>query len=330
MKQFYVYEWYDVNNNVIFYVGKGCGDRYKQTRVRNKLFLDYYKTHLCKVRIIKYFDDEREAFKYEKEHIAELREKKEAFCNISEGGNGGLQFSWTEEMRSYKSRFNPMKDQQQRIRMSNNNPMKNQEIAKRVASKKSRPVIIGDVEYSSIKEACIALNTHYETVVYWCKRGQNKDGVLCRFKDQEQIIFDGKRYNKGGCRPLIYKGKYYESSIDLAEELQINVYNIYHWTKRGFDYDGNSCRYEDDTRELVYTPKYGGISKYRSMPVIINGQYYPTKRKAAKELHISMHTINEYLEGKRVDNKYICTYANQQPSQGNTDNSTLEGSTTNG
>lgn len=330
MKQFYVYEWYDIENGIIFYVGKGCGDRYKQTRVRNKLFLDYYNSHSCDVRIIKYFSDEQEALKYEKKRITELRNKKEAFCNISEGGNGGLHFSWTEEMKNYKSQFNPMKDPQQRIRMSNNNPMKNPEIAKRVASKKSRSVIIGDVEYPSIKDASIAFGTYYETIVNWCKKGINKDGISCRFKDQEQAVFDGKRYNRGGCKSLTYKENHYESPMDLAQELNINVYNIYHWVKRGYDYEGNYCRYDDDTRELVYIPKYAGISKYRSMPVIINGQYYPNKRTAEKELHISSHTINEYLEGKRTDKKYICTYANQQPSQGNTDNSTLEGSTTNG
>lgn len=29
-KKFYVYEWYNIDTNEVFYVGKGCGNRYKE------------------------------------------------------------------------------------------------------------------------------------------------------------------------------------------------------------------------------------------------------------------------------------------------------------
>ena len=34
-KKFYVYEWYNIDTNEVFYVGKGCGNRYKTTSRRN-------------------------------------------------------------------------------------------------------------------------------------------------------------------------------------------------------------------------------------------------------------------------------------------------------
>ena len=56
---FYVYEWYNVDTNEIFYVGKGCGNRYKSISHRNQHFLNYYETHECAVRIIKYFEKKK-------------------------------------------------------------------------------------------------------------------------------------------------------------------------------------------------------------------------------------------------------------------------------
>jgi hypothetical protein len=68
----------------------------------------------------------------------------------------------------------------------------------------------------------------------------------------------------------------------------------------------------------------------KSIPVIVNNVYYDSKETASKAIGVSTYLLTQYLNGKRSDNKYICKYGNQQPSQGKSDNSTLEGSTTNG
>lgn len=96
---FYVYEWYNVNTNIVFYVGKGCGNRYKQVSKRNQLFKEYYENNECAVRIIKYFENEQEAFDYEKERIVELKTINQSFCNLDNGGTDGVNFVWTKEMR---------------------------------------------------------------------------------------------------------------------------------------------------------------------------------------------------------------------------------------
>ena len=122
---FYVYEWYNVNTNEIFYVGKGIGNRYKQVSKRNQLFKEYYENNECSVRIIKNFELEKDAFAYENKRILELKAQGQCFCNLDNGGTGGVNFIWTDEMREYKSIYNPMKEEEQKQRMRESNPMYN-------------------------------------------------------------------------------------------------------------------------------------------------------------------------------------------------------------
>lgn len=72
---FYVYAWYNVKTKIIFYVGKGTRERYKQVRKRNRLFKKYYAENECDVKIIKYFESEQEALAYEHKHIVRLKKK---------------------------------------------------------------------------------------------------------------------------------------------------------------------------------------------------------------------------------------------------------------
>lgn len=93
MKEYYVYEWYNVDTGEIFYVGKGKGNRMNNISGRNQYFKRYYKTHKCQNRKIKEFDNEQEALDYEKERIQELKMQNMCFCNFDEGGrNGGRAF----------------------------------------------------------------------------------------------------------------------------------------------------------------------------------------------------------------------------------------------
>lgn len=325
---FYVYEWFNVDTNFVFYVGKGCGNRCKSIRGRNKLFKEYIQNNNCNYRIVKFFDSEDDSFNYENKRILELKEINQATCNLDYGGKGGTNFCWTPEMRKYKSLYNPMKEEKQRKRLSENNPMKRKEIVKKVSEKNSRAVIINGIEYSSVKRASIELKVKDSTIIKWCKKGVDYNLQPCRYKDSEQAKFTGIRYNKGGCRPIVYKGVWYESAVDIAKELHLNYTTIHKYAKRGFDNEGNECRYEDDKSEHTYKPVH--IGKWNNKAIIVNGKLYPSKADAEKALGLCRGYLSPYIAGIRKNQKYICQYANQQPSQGNTDKSTLEGSTTNG
>ena len=311
---FYVYEWYIKDTGEIFYVGKGSGKRYKVTTRRNKLFTETIQKYDCESRIIKYFKNEKDAFKYEEERINELKEKGLCKCNIHSCGAGGSSEYWTDKLRQEYSINNPMKDPKQRKRMSEHNPMKNKQIAQKVAEKKSKRVIINNIQYKSIKEAQEHYHVSYETITNWCAKGINQNGELCRYADQEQVIFQDKRYNKGSSKAVIYKEKQYESITDLCKNINISIRACEEWLKRGFDPRGNSCRYLNDNRELIFQNRYTIRNKNRAKPIIVNGIKYKSCQQASQKLNISKSTLYSYLNGSRKNPKYICAYDNQQPS----------------
>lgn len=258
---FYVYEWYNVNTQEIFYVGKGTGNRFKQVSQRNALFKQYYEANECATRIIETFQKEEEAFVYEHQRIVELKAQNQCFCNLDNGGTGGVNFIWTPEMRKYKSIYNPMKEKKQRERMSFHNPMYNKKISEKVGKANSKIVCY-----------------------------QNRE-TTCR---------------------------------EIANEKNIHIATVQRWCKRGYDTDGNSCYYKG---EYVAPNKKITSSK----AILIDGNWFPSLRAGADFLGVK--DTSPLCKALKTTHKYkghICEYANQQPSDTNSDKSSIEGSTTNG
>lgn len=318
---YYVYEWYIKDSGEIFYVGKGSNERYK-VKKRNKMFNDIVEKYECESRIIKEFENEQDAFKYEYERIENLKEIGQCSCNIYKGGAGGSGEFWTDELRKEYSDNNIMKADYQRKRMSKNNPMKNHIIAEKVNSQKRIPIVIGNIEYESIKSACRQLNVPCSTINSWIIRGETTSGKKCYYKDSpNNVIY--KHTNNGKSKPLIYDGVYYKSTGELSRALNISQTTASRWCRQGRDSCGIMCRYIDSNI------KYDDIHlKQKGIPIIVNGIWYPSKEEASRKLGVSSFILTQYLKGKKHDNEYICEYGNQQPSQGNVSKSTLEGSTT--
>lgn len=88
MNRFYVYEWYIVETNEIFYVGKGTGKRKTEIHNRNEYFKNVYNKYKCDVRIIYDNLTNEESCQKEIERIAELRMINQAKCNFTNGGTG--------------------------------------------------------------------------------------------------------------------------------------------------------------------------------------------------------------------------------------------------
>lgn len=257
---FYVYEWYNIDTKEIFYVGKGCKNRYTQISKRNHLFKQYYENHKCTVRIIKTFDKEEDAFRYEHERIMELKENNQCSCNLDNGGTGGISFIWTPEMRKYKSIYNSMKEKHQRERMRIYNPMFNKEISNKV--------------------------------------GKSKSKIVC---------YQGKETT---CR-------------EIADKNHIHIATVQNWCKRGYDTNGNSCYYKG---EYVAPNQKVTCSK----AILIDGKWFPSLRAGADFLGVK--DTSPLCKALKTTHKYkghICEYANQQPSDVNSDKSSVEGSTTN-
>jgi transposase len=326
IKMFYVYEWFIKNTNEIFYVGKGCRNRYK-VRKHNRLFNFILQNNECESRIIKEFENEKDAFEFEYIRVNELKEKGQCKANIYQGGTGGTTNWWSPEKKEMYSKKNVMKNQKQRQRMSINNPMKNKNISQKVKEQNQKKVIINNIIYDSVSKAKEKYDVSFSTIKHWCEKGINPFGEKCKYESLEQIEFKGKRYNKGGCKTVIYKDKEYESPLDIAEELNISKYIVYRWVKKGFDDNGIPCRYVEDKRELEFK-KYSA-SEEKKKPIKVNGVLYPSKKEAEIALGIKGGGLSHYINGNRKNKKYICEYVNQQPSHKNSDKSIVEGSTTN-
>ena len=236
---FYVYEWYNVNTNEIFYVGKGTNNRYKQVSKRNALFKEYYENNECAPRMIKTFEYEADALQYEHSHIMELKQIGQCSCNLDAGGTGGLQFVWTPEMRKYWSNHNPMKRQEQRERMHNNNPMFNTEIQKKVSKANSKIVCYQGRE-TTCREIADSLHLHIATIQNWCKRGYDTQGESCYYKN-EYIVPNKKTTNS---KPIIIDGEWFPSLRAGADFLGVkDTSPLCRALKTSHKYKGHICEY---------------------------------------------------------------------------------------
>lgn len=96
--KYYVYEWFFTDTDEVFYVGKGCGKRYKTVSKRNKFFLDMYHTHSCDVRIIEKDLYEEDAYALEYSTIMWYREHTNfRLTNQTDGGDGTRGFKPSPE-----------------------------------------------------------------------------------------------------------------------------------------------------------------------------------------------------------------------------------------
>lgn len=304
---FYVYEWYNVDTNEIFYVGKGCRERYKQITKRNKLFQEYYKNNHCNSRIIKYFEKEEDAFKYENERILELKGIGQCFCNLDNGGKGGVNFAWTDEMKEYQSKYNPMKDDKQKERMSKNNPMKNPEIAKKVGKKHSKPIIIGDKKYESFS---LTVKEVGNRLITWLKYGYTDDGEPCYYEEKgkpKHSFVKKEDRNNYNTIPILYNGKIYKRIGCLTKELNVGRTTIYNYIKKGYTPEGIECRRLTDEPTTKMKPNKC------FKPVLIDGKYFETLKEASEYIKVDRSTLRKYLKQNKLCKGHKCEYANQQP-----------------
>ena len=238
---FYIYEWFLKDTGEVIYVGKGCKNRYK-VRKHNSLFNELIKRFECESRIIKYFDNEKDAFDAEFNRIKELKLKKECVCNLDKGGIGGTVEFWTDEMRKKYSEKNIMKNDSQRKRMSINNPMKNKNTAAIVASKKKRKISINEKIFDGLIDAAKYYNVRTNTILCWCKRGYDTNGKPCRYFDEEQKQYSFKKSNS---KKVIIDEKTFDSVKDAAKYLNVWSETLIRNIKKNKKCKGHKCRYDN-------------------------------------------------------------------------------------
>ena len=238
---FYVYEWFNTETNEVFYVGKGCNNRYKNIAERNDDFKDYISKNPVDVRIVKYFENEQDSFDYEELLTRQYKDIGQCSCNKRYGGCGGVAGIWTQEMRDKMSKDNPMKAEEQRLRMFINNPMKNPEVAAKVSLDHAIPVIINGVEYPSSRIASEQLGVHIATVQRWCSRGYDTNYNPCRYITETQKEYTIK---KTCSKRVLIDDKYEFATVkEAAEFCGGNSSNLGRAIRAGRPYRGHKCSY---------------------------------------------------------------------------------------
>lgn len=238
---FYVYEWYNLETNEVFYVGKGSGKRYLNTSNRNKMFLEYIQNNKVSVRKIYENLTEEQAFELEEKATNYYKNLGQCSCNLAKAGSGGLSSVWTSEFKEYWSKYNPMKEESQRERMRNNNPMNDKEIALKNGKAHKRPVIINGIYYEGVIDAANAHRVRDVTISSWCKRGYDTKGNPCRYADENQkdfifplkgkgVIIDGVNYYPTIKEAALALGA--KDSSPLSKALKLNKL-----------YKGHKCEY---------------------------------------------------------------------------------------
>lgn len=245
---FYVYEWYVIKTNEIFYVGKGSKKRYLCLSKRSKLFKFYIENFKCKSRIVKYYETEDEAFIGEHQRIVELKAIGQAKCNIDLGGKGGAVKDWSDEKREFYSKNNIMKASEQKERMKNNNPMKSKEISEKVAVQRRKAVIINGVMYKGVLEAERQTKHSSSSIIKWCKRGYDDNGNPCKYDGEEYKPIPSimtKHPKATTPKAVIVDGIHFDTVEDGAKYIGGWSENLIRAIKHNRKYKGHTCKYDN-------------------------------------------------------------------------------------
>ena len=107
-RKYYIYCWYYVDTNEIFYIGKGCNNRYIDTvNSRNEYFKNIINLEGNNVNVKKLYENlaEDESYELERKLIREYWDKGQCKANFHEGGCGGNHGNYNENMRKKLSEF---------------------------------------------------------------------------------------------------------------------------------------------------------------------------------------------------------------------------------
>ena len=83
-KKYYVYKWFNTEDNHVFYVGKGSGIRASRKSLgsRNRYFVRYVNAHSCSYQIVEQNLNEEEALQKEYQLIRYYKNQGECECNF--------------------------------------------------------------------------------------------------------------------------------------------------------------------------------------------------------------------------------------------------------
>ena len=171
------------------------------------------------------------------------------------------------------------------------------------------------------------------------RRQYSERNVMKSDEQRARMRSDNPMLRKEACakssrshmRAVVIDGTEYESAKIAAEALSVHEATIRNWCKAGVSSSGKACAYADwlpgrhrsANKVTNHKPPY-------TKPVIVDDTVFPTLKAAANSVGATSSNLRAAILKNGRYKGHQCRYANQQPSQGNSSDSTLEGSTTNG
>lgn len=131
-------------------------------------------------------------------------------------------------------------------------------------------------------------------------------------------------------KPVIINGKRYEGVTFAAKELKVTDQTIVNWCRQGYDGLGNPCRYEGEEQKEIPLIKKLHPRATSPRAVLIDGIRFETVKDGASYIGVSSTLLIRKIQANKPCKGHNCKYDNQQPSRTKSDNSSAEGSTTNG
>lgn len=146
-------------------------------------------------------------------------------------------------------------------------------------------------------------------------------------KDRDTASKVGTKLQRG----IVLGNVRYDNARVAGEANGVHEATIRAWCKAGVSSDGRKCFYADGepvrkTERRSYEHRLSSMAR----PVLVDGTYFESTSAAARFLGVRLSNLKVAISRNGKYKGHICRYANQQPSQGKADESTLEGSTTNG
>ncbi len=102
--RYYTYVHYRNDTNSPFYVGKGCDNRYKSSKVRNRWWHHIVDKAGFTPIIIAHWDTPEEAYEHERFLISCFRDLKYELVNQTDGGDGSKGWKHSEEHKNDNSK----------------------------------------------------------------------------------------------------------------------------------------------------------------------------------------------------------------------------------
>ena len=281
MNKFYVYEWFITKTKEVFYVGKGCGNRYKNIYRRNKFFKDILKTHECEVRKVYINLTEKEAFLKEIELIKFYKENTNyRLTNQTDGGEGASGWKAPKEFKikqSYLSRNRwqdkEFKDKMMKIRQGDGSPYKTKEFRMKISR-----LVKGENNpnyknyWSNEKKESLSIKQKNNSL-YKNENNPNSQKIICLENGE---VFKCIKYAKQKY------GVKSETSFSAALKNPIRTAANLHWAK-----------FEEDLLDEKYRKKYliNILKKDTNKSPMIcldNLEIFFTKKELADKLNISV------------------------------------------